>query len=97
VGDEDADGSAEGAKDGSARDRGTEDHDRVERESTLGEFGLEDALPEERGATGLHVSAIMGEQVALEVLGRRDGSPEEYASILAPIWESVLFGHEGQR
>jgi AcrR family transcriptional regulator len=40
---------------------------------------------------------LMGEQVALEVLGRRDGSPEEYASILAPIWEAVLFGHAGQR
>jgi AcrR family transcriptional regulator len=39
---------------------------------------------------------LMGEQVALEVLGRRDGSPEEYASILSPIWESVLFGHGGQ-
>jgi AcrR family transcriptional regulator len=39
---------------------------------------------------------LMGEQVALEVLGRRDGSPEEYASILAPIWEAVLFGHVGQ-
>jgi AcrR family transcriptional regulator len=39
---------------------------------------------------------LMGERLALEVLGRRDGSPEEYALILAPIWESVLFGHAGQ-
>lgn len=39
---------------------------------------------------------LMVIQVALEVLGRRDGSPEEYASIVAPIWESVLFGHVGQ-
>jgi AcrR family transcriptional regulator len=38
---------------------------------------------------------LMGEQVALEVLGRRGGSPEEYASILSPIWEAVLFGHRG--
>lgn len=39
---------------------------------------------------------LMGERAALEILGRRDGSPEEYASILSPIWESVLFGHADQ-
>jgi AcrR family transcriptional regulator len=39
---------------------------------------------------------LMYVPVALEVLGRQDGSPEELASILAPIWESVLFGHRGQ-
>ena len=35
---------------------------------------------------------LMAEQVALEVLGRHDGTPEQYAQIIAPIWESVLFG-----
>lgn len=39
---------------------------------------------------------LMFVPVALEVLGRQDGSPEEFASIVAPIWESVLFGHRGQ-
>jgi hypothetical protein len=39
---------------------------------------------------------LMGERLALEVLGRRDGSPEEYAAVLAPIWESVLFGRGGE-
>jgi len=43
-------------------------------------------------ATALALN-LMGEQVALEVLGRRGGSPEEYAAILSPIWEAVLFGH----
>lgn len=36
---------------------------------------------------------LMGERIALEVLGRRDGRPEEYAAIISPIWEAVLFGH----
>ena len=45
-------------------------------------------------ATALALT-LMGEQVALEVLGRRDGTPEEYATIVSPIWESVLFGHAG--
>ena len=35
---------------------------------------------------------LMGEQLALEMLGRRNCQPEEYASTLAPIWEAVLFG-----
>lgn len=35
---------------------------------------------------------LMGIQLALEVLGRQDGRPEEYAAILTPIWEAVLFG-----
>ena len=35
---------------------------------------------------------LMAEQVALEILGRQDGSPEQYAQIIGPIWESVLFG-----
>jgi hypothetical protein len=35
-------------------------------------------------------------QVAIEVLGRQDGSPEELAAVLAPIWESALFGHPDQ-
>lgn len=43
-------------------------------------------------ATALALT-LMGEQVALEVLGRQDGQPEQYAAILTPIWEAVLFGH----
>lgn len=43
-------------------------------------------------ATALALT-LMGEQVALEVLGRLDGQPEQYAAILTPIWEAVLFGH----
>lgn len=39
---------------------------------------------------------LMVVPVALEVLGRQDGSPEEFASIVAPIWESVLFGHRSE-
>lgn len=35
---------------------------------------------------------LMGEQVALEVLGRQDGTAEQYARIIAPIWEAVVFG-----
>jgi len=35
---------------------------------------------------------LMSEQLALEVLGRQDGEPEQYAAILTPIWETVLFG-----
>ena len=35
---------------------------------------------------------LMGEQVALEILGRQDGTPEQYAQVIAPIWEAVLFG-----
>lgn len=35
---------------------------------------------------------LMSEQLALEVLGRQDGSPEAYAAILTPIWGAVLFG-----
>jgi len=45
-------------------------------------------------ATALALT-LMGEQVALEVLGRRDGTPEEFATIVSPIWEAVLFGHAG--
>ena len=35
---------------------------------------------------------LMAEQVALEILGRQDGTPEQYAQIIAPVWESVIFG-----
>jgi putative effector of murein hydrolase LrgA (UPF0299 family) len=42
------------------------------------------------------VLTLMFVPVALEVLGLQNGSPEEFASIVAPIWESILFGHDGQ-
>lgn len=35
---------------------------------------------------------LMSEQLALEVLGLQDGTPEAYAAILTPIWGAVLFG-----
>jgi AcrR family transcriptional regulator len=42
-------------------------------------------------ATALALT-LMGEHVVLEILGRQDGSPEQYARIVAPVWEAVLFG-----
>jgi AcrR family transcriptional regulator len=42
-------------------------------------------------ATALALT-LMGEHLVLEILGRQDGSPEQYARIVAPIWEAVLFG-----
>jgi len=42
-------------------------------------------------ATALALT-LMGEQVMLEVLGRQDGTPEQYAQIITPIWEAVLYG-----
>ncbi len=35
---------------------------------------------------------LMGERVALEILGRQDGTPEQYARVIAPMWEATLFG-----
>jgi AcrR family transcriptional regulator len=35
---------------------------------------------------------LMGERVALELLGRRGGTPEEFARMVGPIWEATLFG-----
>ena len=42
-------------------------------------------------ATALALT-LMGEQLSLELFGRGDATPEQYAAILAPIWEAVLFG-----
>lgn len=41
-------------------------------------------------ATALALT-LMSEQLALEVLGSQDLDPEDYAAILAPIWDAVLF------
>lgn len=41
-------------------------------------------------ATALALT-LMSEQLALEVLGRQARAPEDYAAILAPIWDAVLF------
>jgi hypothetical protein len=38
----------------------------------------------------------LGERVALELLGRRNVTAEEDATILSPIWAAVLFGHPDQ-
>lgn len=35
---------------------------------------------------------LLGERMAIELLGRRGAEPEEYAAVIAPIWISVLFG-----
>lgn len=35
---------------------------------------------------------LMGERVALELLGRRGGTPAEFAHMIGPIWEATLFG-----
>lgn len=35
---------------------------------------------------------LLGERLAIELLGRRGAEPEEYAAVIAPIWISVLFG-----
>ena len=39
----------------------------------------------------------MGIELALQILGREDGTPEAQARLVAPIWEAVLFGppHDG--
>lgn len=42
-------------------------------------------------ATSLALT-LMSVNLALEILGRQDGTPEQYAEVLAPIWETVLFG-----
>ena len=34
----------------------------------------------------------MGIELALQILGREDGTPEAQARLVAPIWEAVLFG-----
>jgi AcrR family transcriptional regulator len=34
---------------------------------------------------------LMGERVALELLGRRGATAEEYARVIGPIWEALLF------
>ena len=35
---------------------------------------------------------LMNSELALEILGRRGGTAEEFARVTAPIWISVLFG-----
>jgi AcrR family transcriptional regulator len=35
---------------------------------------------------------LMGERVALELIGRRGRTPEEFARMIGPIWEATLFG-----
>lgn len=42
-------------------------------------------------ATSLALN-LMSEQVGLEILSRGGGTPEDYARLVAPIWEAVLFG-----
>jgi len=42
-------------------------------------------------ATSLALT-LLGERLAIELLGRRGAEPEEYAAVIAPIWVSVLFG-----
>jgi hypothetical protein len=37
---------------------------------------------------------LMNEALVLEILGRRGGTPEEFARIAAPVWIHVLFTDE---
>jgi len=40
---------------------------------------------------------LLGESMAVELLGRRGAEPEAYADVIAPIWISVLFGRVPER
>lgn len=62
----------------------------IERDQRAG--AVRPDLDAHRAALAL---TLMGERVALELLGRRGESPEEYARVIAPIWEAILFGIDG--
>jgi AcrR family transcriptional regulator len=59
----------------------------IERDQRAG--AVRTSLDARRAAFAL---TLMGERVALEVLGRRGEAPEEYARFIGPVWESILFG-----
>jgi hypothetical protein len=40
--------------------------------------------------------SLMNEQLLLEIVGRNGASPEEFARVVAPIWEATLHGHREQ-
>ena len=42
-------------------------------------------------ATALALT-VMEERLSYHLLGRNQGKPEEYARIVVPIWNAVLFG-----
>jgi AcrR family transcriptional regulator len=42
-------------------------------------------------AATAHALTLMNEALVLDVLGRRGGTPEEFARIAAPLWIHVLF------
>jgi len=50
------------------------------------------AAPDIDPAATAEALTLLGEQLAIELLGRRGAEPEEYADVIAPIWISVLFG-----
>lgn len=59
----------------------------IERDQAAGAVRPE--LDAHRAALAL---TLLGERTALEILGRRRGSPEDFAAVVSPIWEAVLFG-----
>jgi AcrR family transcriptional regulator len=42
-------------------------------------------------AATAHALTLMNEALVLDILGRRGGTPEEFARIAAPVWIHVLF------
>jgi hypothetical protein len=42
-------------------------------------------------AATAHALTLMNEALVLEILGRRGGTPEDFARTAAPIWTHVLF------
>ena len=69
----------------------------IQRDQATGSVRAD--LDPERTAIALQT---MGIELGLQVLGRDDGSPEDQARLVAPIWEAVLFGppdgrHPGRR
>ena len=47
-------------------------------------------------AATAHALTLMNEALVLDVLGRRGGTPEEFARIAAPVWIHVLFGDDAE-
>ena len=41
-----------------------------------------------------HALTLMDEALLLEIMGRRGGTPEEFARVAAPIWIHVLFADD---
>ncbi len=51
------------------------------------------AQPSTRSATA-HALTLMDEALLLEIIGRRGGTPEDFARIAAPLWIHTLFADD---